>query len=173
MLLAVLRLIGKTKLFSTDRPTLPVSSSVLPLIICFLSPLLPFTFTKWLHMCALLLLILLALVFSSSATICGNLYETLPSSPAHSFINISLHLSTPHSLSSFIHLVERDDRLLVQSGDIERVPALPLQDGIFQLGVLTQVSVHCGDASYLSARDGQLGNGEGPHTWGETRNGTY
>lgn len=63
------------------------------------------------------------------------------------------------------HLVERDDRLLVDPGDVERVAGLPLQDGIFQLGVLPEVGVGGGDAAYLGSGDGQLGNGEGPHAW--------
>lgn len=70
------------------------------------------------------------------------------------------------SLSSS-HLVERDDRLLVDPGDVESVARLPFQDGIFQLGVLAEVGVGGGDAAYLSSGDGQLGNGEGPHAWRE------
>lgn len=62
------------------------------------------------------------------------------------------------------YLVEGDDGLLVDSGDVEGVAGLALQDGVFQLGVLAQVGVCCRDPAYLSARDGQLRHGEGPHT---------
>lgn len=72
--------------------------------------------------------------------------------------NVPLILSFSSS-----HLVERDDRLLVDPGDVERVARLPLQDGIFQLGVLTEVGIGGGDAAYLGSRDGQLRNGEWPH----------
>lgn len=69
------------------------------------------------------------------------------------------------------HLVERDDGLLVDPGDVERVAGLPLQDGIFQLGVLPEVGVGGGDAAYLGSGDGQLGDGEGPHAWEREREG--
>lgn len=82
---------------------------------------------------------------------------------------------TAHPNGAFIlsfsssHLVERDDRLLVDPGDVEGVPGLPLQDGVFQLGVLPEVGVGGGDAAYLGSGDGQLGNGEGPHAWWRER----
>ncbi|MEQ2256337.1 hypothetical protein ILYODFUR_023200 [Ilyodon furcidens] len=66
-----------------------------------------------------------------------------------------------------------DDCLLVHSGDVEGVPRLPLQDGVFQLGVLTEVCVGCGDASNLCAWDGKFGNREGPHAWEQRHDGTH
>lgn len=63
------------------------------------------------------------------------------------------------------YLVERDYCLLVHPGDVERVPGLPLQDGVLQLGVLAEVGVRGRDSAYLGPWDGQLGDGEGPHTW--------
>lgn len=55
---------------------------------------------------------------------------------------------------------------MVYPRDVERVPALSIQDGELHPGVLTQVGVRGGDASDLSSGDGQFGNGEGPHTCG-------
>ncbi|MEQ2213404.1 hypothetical protein XENOCAPTIV_014512, partial [Xenoophorus captivus] len=95
--------------------------------------------------------------------------STFPSS----IFNLSCILTQHLLLLSISHLVQGDDCLLVHSGDVEGVPRLPLQDGVFQLGVLTEVCIGCGDASNLCTWDGKFGNREGPHAWEQRHDGTH
>lgn len=63
------------------------------------------------------------------------------------------------------HLVQNDHSFLVRSGDVKCVPWLSIQDGILQLGIVSQISICCRDPAHLRPWHGQLRHREQPGTW--------